>query len=147
MNGDGHLDLAVANSALDVTILLGDGTGDITEAATSPEHLREQPLATAVDDFNGDGNPDLALANSLPREVTILLGDGSGDFTEAPTSPEDAGEGPFAIAVGDFNGDGNLDLAVANRYSDDITILLGDGNGDFTEAPGSPLAAGDVPSI
>ncbi|MCA1684170.1 MAG: VCBS repeat-containing protein, partial [Actinobacteria bacterium] len=144
-NGDGSPDLAVADDFGGVIILLGDGTGDFTEAPTSPEDTGFFPNDVAVGDFNGDGNLDLAVANGGSDDVTILLGDGSGDFTEAPTSPEGAGSFPIAIAVGDFNGDGSLDLAVANVGSNDVTILLGDGTGDFTEAPGSPVAGGDSP--
>ena len=85
--------------------------------------------------------------SDAPGDVTILLGHGNGDFTEPPTSPELAGISPGDLAVGDFNGDGHLDLAVSSY--DGLTILLGDGTGDFTEAPtglarfGGELAVGD----
>jgi hypothetical protein len=75
----------------------------------------------AVGDFNGDGKPDLAVANFNSANVTILLGDGSGGFAASSVG---AGDGPFSVAVGDFNGDGKPDLAVANRSSDNVTILL-----------------------
>ena len=63
-------------------------------------------------DFNGDGKQDLAVANSDSDNVSILLGDGAGNFS-APTN-FDAGNDPYSVAVGDFNGDGKQDLAVAN---------------------------------
>ena len=78
------------------------------------------------------------MANTYSDDVTILLGNGAGDFTEAPGSTERTGVGPSAVAVGDFDGDGDLDLAVTNQVSDDVTILLGNGAGDFTEAARSP---------
>jgi FG-GAP-like repeat len=62
------------------------------------------------------------VVGPVPGGVTILLGDGTGNFTEAPTSPEGPGESPTAIAVGD--GDGDLDLAVGTDF-DDIRTLLG----------------------
>src|SRR5207249_1006621 len=82
------------------------------------------PVSVAVGDFNGDGNTDLAVANFRTNDVTILLGSGSGGFTEAAGSPIAAAARPFAVAVGDFNGDGKPDLAVANDSSGIVTILL-----------------------
>src|SRR6266700_561127 len=61
----------------------------------------------------------------------------------APAINFPAGHQPFAVAVADFNGDGKLDLVVANLGSDNVTILLGDGRGGFVEASGSPISAGD----
>ena len=88
----------------------------------------------AVGDFNGDGNSDLALgnpANSVDRsEVDVLLGDGTGGFGAASVFSSGGGC-PTSIAVGDFNGDGISDLAVANYYGG-VSILLGDGHGGFS---------------
>jgi predicted outer membrane repeat protein len=145
-NGDGKPDLAVANSGSDnVTILLGDGNGGFTEPAGSPVGTGSTPLSVAVGDFNGDGKPDLAVANSGSGNVTILLGDGSGGFSQPAGSPVGTGTYPISVGMGDFNGDGKLDLAVANEFSDNVTILLGDGSGGFTEAAGSPVSAGSLP--
>src|SRR4051812_48896439 len=72
------------------------------------------PLSVAVGDFNGDSNPDLAVANVSSNDVSILLGNGSGGFSPAPGSPLPAGSGPISVAVGDFNEDSDPDLAVAN---------------------------------
>jgi hypothetical protein len=107
------------------------------------------PVAVAVGDFNGDGIPDLAVANDsrfatgVPDSVTILLGNGDGTFTLQAESPT-IGDNPADITVGDFNGDGVLDLAVANLYVDTlepgtVTVLLGNGNGTFTPTPVSPV--------
>src|SRR6266852_4846443 len=68
------------------------------------------PSAVVVGDFNGDGKPDLAVANAGSANVSILLGNGDGTFQ--PAINFDAGLRPSFIAVGDFNGDGKLDLAV-----------------------------------
>ena len=54
----------------------------------------------------------------------LLLGNGDGTFTQAAASPYPAGHGPFQITTADFNGDGKLDLAVANRTDGTVSILL-----------------------
>src|ERR1700731_4093512 len=71
------------------------------------------PNSVEIADFTGDGNLDLVVANSGSNNVTILLGDGKGGFVEAKGSPFPAGHSPNDICVGDFNGDGNLDVAIA----------------------------------
>ena len=92
-----------------------------------------------IADFNRDRNPDLAIANSRSNNVTILLGDGKGGFVEAKGSPFPAGHSPNDICIGDFDGDGKLDLAIANHEVKYLTVLLGDGQGGFSPAPGSPV--------
>jgi Big-like domain-containing protein/VCBS repeat protein len=138
-NGDGKQDLAVANNGDNsVTILLGNGDGTF-RSVVSPL-MNSAPFAVVVADFNGDGFPDLAVARggtSLfgPGIVTILLGNGDGTFTEG-ASPF-AGDDPESIAVGDFDGDGIPDLAVANTeppvasINNFMTVLLGNGDGTF----------------
>jgi len=80
-----------------------------------------------VGDFNGDGKPDLAVANVYSDNVNVLLGNGDGTF-QAPVNYA-AGSGPASVAVGDLNGDGKPDLAVSN--SSGINVLLGNGDGAF----------------
>jgi hypothetical protein len=75
-----------------------------------------------VGDFNGDGILDIAAANRLSNDVTVLLGNGGGSF--GLQQRYTVGREPVSVIAGDFNGDGRLDLAVANRSSDDISILL-----------------------
>jgi hypothetical protein len=136
-NGDGKLDLAVANEGSNnLTILLGNGDGTFTPAASSPT-TGDEPTAVVVGDFNGDGKLDLAVASSGSNNLTILLGNGDGTFRPAAASPA-TGVDPLGVAVGDFNGDGKLDLAVANVGSNNVTILLGNGDGTFTPAASSP---------
>jgi hypothetical protein len=146
-NGDGHPDLAVAGEdSNDVSVLLGDGSGGFTVASGSPYAVGKGPLLPVVADFNGDGHPDIAVA-SRSRDVSVLLGNGSGGFTAAPGSPFAVGKLPYWPVVGDFNGDGHPDLAVSNLFSNGVSVLLGDGSGGFTAAPGSPLAVGKYPSL
>lgn len=124
-NGDGKLDLAVCGGlANTVTIFLGDGTGNFTVASGSPITVGNQPEAIVAADFNNDGKMDLAIANSNDGTVTLLLGNGDGTFTAASGSPYAVGQDPISIAAADFNGDGKLDLAVANLIDGTVSILL-----------------------
>jgi hypothetical protein len=99
-----------------------------------------------VGDINGDGRPDLAVATSRESptlsEVTILLGNGDGTFRKLPNGVETT-PSAYALALGDVNGDGRLDLAVTNRLSESISIVLGNGNGTFR--PQTTVAVGSGP--
>ena len=90
------------------------------------------PQSVAIGDFNGDGNPDLAVANNSSNNVSVLLGNGDGTFRTRVDYA--AGTGPQSIVTGDFNGDGKLDLAIANNGANNVSVLLGYGDGTFRTA-------------
>jgi hypothetical protein len=149
-NGDGKLDLAVTSAGYTgpqdvVNIFLGNGDGTFTAAPTPTFPTGAAPQAISVADVNGDGKLDLIIANNQGASLTILLGNGDGTFTAAPGSPVTVGNGPYAVAVADLNGDGKLDLVTANFGDNTLSILLGNGDGTFTPN-GSPVAVGTEPS-
>ena len=103
------------------------------------------PGPIAVADLNRDGKPDILVANQQSENLSVLLGDGKGHFLPSPHSPFPVGHLPNDIAIGDFNGDGNLDLVIPNHQTPYVTVLLGDGKGGFRPAPHSPFATQSYP--
>jgi YD repeat-containing protein len=148
-NGDGFLDVAVTNNSGTVSILLGDGAGNftLTNSFSAVASAGLRPLAIVTGDFNEDGKVDLAVTNIQPDgstlngSVLIFLGDGGGGFAAGATLT--VGQRPLSMTTGDFNNDGHLDLAVANKDSNNVSIWLGNGNGTF----GNPatVAVGAAP--
>jgi len=129
-NDDGNADLAVVNSGDNtVEILLGDGKGQFMPAPGKPISVGNSPSSLVVGDFNNDGVPDLAVANSADGTVSIFLGRPNGSFGLATTYS--VGSQPTDIIAGDFDGDGKLDLATADSGDNTVTILYGDGLGGF----------------
>ena len=131
-NGDGNQDLVTTNgNSGNVSILLGNGAGSFG-AATN--YGPGSPRRLAVGDFNLDGIPDLAVTHqeSDPNDfgVKVSLGDGAGGFGPPANFP--TGFSPDGVAIGDFNNDGNQDLAVADGFNNNMSILLGNGAGQFS---------------
>jgi len=97
--------------------------------------------------------PDVVLVNSTSNNISVLLGDGdanckpTGLFTEATGSPFAVGNNPRSVVVADFNGDGFLDLAVANQGDNSISLFRGNGDGTFAEFPGSPFKLTNTTTI
>jgi FG-GAP-like repeat/IPT/TIG domain len=146
-NGDGHPDVVACDQPWgespwwEAGVLLGDGAGGFAPRIGVPA-ITASCRDIAVGDFNGDGKQDLVTAFNVPFEdqgAGVLLGDGSGHFSAMTlyfTHLE-----PFAVAVGDLNGDGKEDLVAAQTLegTGELEVLLGDGAGGFAGAP-----AGDV---
>jgi hypothetical protein len=146
LNADNKQDVAVANfGSANVSVFLGDG-GGLSPAPGSPFASGGiGPIPVAVGDFNGDNKPDVAVANRLSDNVSVLLGSGNGALSPAPGSPfPSGGSTPEGIAVGDLNADNKQDVAVANDASGNVSVLVGDGNGGLRPAPGSPFATGGI---
>ncbi len=140
-NQDGKADVVTTN--LDdntVSILLGDGYGQLHDAPGSPFAAGSAPWAVAVDDMNHDGKADLVI---LPYEpdvkepgqvsVTILQGDGKGSFTKMNSSPLPLTgcRGPDRVATGDLNGDGFRDIAVLCAENNKLLLFFGAKDNSF----------------
>jgi len=161
VNHDGKLDVLVANfcgpvpcgggSLMGVSVLLGNGDGSFQTAVNYSSGGYEAD-AIAIADVNGDGKADIVVGNCSSGNagtcdsgsVGILLGNGNGTF-QAPVVYASGGAGATSVAVGDVNGDGKLDLVVANcsesgelcgaeATNGSIGVLLGNGNGTFQAA-------------
>ena len=141
-NDDGFLDVAVANyMEPEVSILLGDGTGALTPAST-PSGAGQNPAALVLGGFNSSGYLSLAEVNSSDLTLVSLLGSGNGTFQPSTGKPPATGRGPVAMATGDFNSDGILDLAVANQTDNTVSIYFGTGTGTFQSRVTYPVGAG-----
>lgn len=173
LDGDGLLDLAIANSnatgapgierdTVSVYINAGSGTagaGTPSAAALAPPveyPVGDRPEGIAAGDFDRDGVLDLATANFEGDTVSLLLGEGGasedespghigGNGTFTPVAPLRVPGGPRSVVARDLDGDGTVDLATANYRSSTISILEGAGDGSF-ELVGS-LATGRGPEV
>ena len=125
VDGDADLDLAVPTQSLPgVTILKNRGNGDLFQPTSSPELIGGSgPIDAAAADFDADGDLDLAVADSGSSDVTVLRNGGTGNFIEAPTSPEAANVGPNAVIAAPLDADADPDLAVAAFGADRLDIL------------------------
>jgi hypothetical protein len=157
-NGDGNPDLVATSECQDstcknggVSVLLGNGNGTF-QTAVSYNSGGAQADAVSVMDVNGDGNADLLVSNFCQNTtncnngvVSSLLGRGDGTF-RGPHAYSSGGQSAYSLVAADFNGDGNVDVVVAN--GEGTGVLLGNGDGSFQTAipyfPGGIfISAGD----
>ncbi|MBD3881130.1 VCBS repeat-containing protein [Phormidium tenue FACHB-886] len=134
-NNDGNQDIATANiNSNTVSVLLGTGTGTFRTAETF--RVGNQPNSIITADLNRDGRLDIvtANANSQAGSLSVLLGTGNGGFQVNTISDRSPRAEPFAVATGDFDKDGRLDLATVEAERGTLTLLFGDGRGDFGDA-------------
>lgn len=153
LDGDGKIDLAAITDMpsggprLAVRLGIGDGTFAPVRAALTPLD-GTYPSAIALGDFDRDGRLDAAVAHvfTVTGIVSVLRGDGAGDFTSFAGSPHDIGGGTLVISTGDLNGDGHLDLAAPVKPVGGTTasstpgVLLGTGDGGFRPGPTGSFA-------
>ena len=132
-NQDGFQDIVVANYGVanGISIFLGDGKGGVLTAFLSKLE-GVVPYRVTVGDMNRDGNQDIVTANYNNANVTVLFGNGKGQFSSSSNFA--VGSGPAELAVADVNRDNNLDIITPNYYSNDVSVLLGNGDGTFRSA-------------
>lgn len=138
-NANGYADLLVSNHLENtVTILLN--TGGVFDDNRN-FFVGSNPRGVVAGDWNNDGYPDFAVVNTDNNAVSIFQRDNvNASFAQATGSPISVGTDIFGIARGDFNRDGNQDLAIPSAFEDTVMhILLGNGDGIFIEPMNSPF--------
>lgn len=145
-NDDNILDIALTDPDCSeaegcVVILLGDGLGDFTESDNLPSG-GALPFELTRADFDRDGNQDLAVANTLSDNIQILEGNGDGAFTKGQTVPTGDETFPRSVQRGDFDGDRDQDLLVANAGTNRV-VLLENRSGTFRRT--TSVAVGSSP--
>ena len=160
VNADGKPDLVVAGGA-DISssdgavgVLLGNGDGTFQKPVTYSSGGQYAEFV-AISDVNGDGRPDLLVANGCVASncgqgaVAVMLGNGDGTF-RAPVQYSSGGVYPMSLSVVDLNGDGKFDVVTANNEKTgggggaEVGALLGNGDGTFQ--PATSYYAGGVPT-
>jgi Flp pilus assembly secretin CpaC len=144
----GQLDIAVVNEVDNsLTILVNQGAGTFLASAGSPISLGTArtttpaiapSIASAI--FTTSGFHDLLVSDSVTNTVEVLLSNGDDTFKQATGSPITVGQQPSTIVTGDFNGDGNVDFVATNFTDNTFSLFLGNGDGTFKQATGSPFA-------
>ena len=131
MNLDGKLDLITAPTTNQGGVALGngDGTFQAERTYTSGTSSVGAPVDTVIADYNGDGRPDMAIANGVDGTISIHLGNGDGTF-QARTTYAGSTDADHMVTA-DFNGDGKADLAVSSYNGANIKVLMGGGDGSF----------------
>jgi hypothetical protein len=131
LNGDGSLDLVTANTSTNnISVLLGDGKGNFSPAKLFP--VGGEPKAIALADFNRDGKLDVVTANFSSGTISVLFGNGDGTFQPQQTFA--AGIQTVSVVTGDMNNDGIPDIVVTNTQSENTDTFLSNGDGTFQAA-------------
>jgi hypothetical protein len=143
LTNSGNVDLVVADYLSDqIIVLLGNGDGTFRKPTTFSIAV---PIALAVGDFNNDGKEDLAVVEyggTGESVIAILLGDGTGKFRQSASYP--SGVETTGVAVADFNGDGNQDVAVANNAGN-VMVFFGTGKGTLKKPTSYALPGKSIP--
>jgi hypothetical protein len=153
LNRDGRMDLVVANTgaatnAIAIYFRSAAGTYPLTPSTTIGGTIAGAPVSVAVGDIDGDGDIDIVSANQSTNNITIFHQSGPGVF---PAGQVDTiggpgiTDGPSSVALGDINGDGQLDIVCADRTGNDLTVFIQNTTGGFASTPTFTLAASGSP--
>ncbi len=144
-NGDHKPDLAVVSASTDlVYVLLNNGDGTFLSPQTFV--VGTNPVDLKTQDLNGDGKLDLVVVNQSDNTISVLMGRGDGTFQFAVNYSTGQFSSPQSVAIGDFNGDGKLDLAVActDYPAYYVSIFLSNGDGSFQNPNFYPAGSGPI---
>jgi RHS repeat-associated protein len=146
LNGDGTLDVVAISSLNTAAIFLGNGDGSVNgstiiNGGTRDLFVGNEPQALALQDLNGDGKLDLIIANGSSNEVSVLFqssgaspNTGTVNFQPRLTLSTGSSSTPTALAMGDVNGDGIVDIVATKENDNTVAVLLNNGDGSFQSA-------------
>ena len=139
LDGDGDLDAVVANFIGEAeTVWRNDGTGSFSAHPTTPSFGGGDSYGVALGDLDGDGDLDALVATCCSQAETVWRNDGTGSFSAHPTTPSFGGGNSYGVALGDLDGDSDLDAVVANFIGEAETVWRNDGTGSFSAHPTTP---------
>ena len=149
LDGDGDLDAVVANNSGQAeTVWRNNGGGALSAHPTTPSFGVGDSADLALGDLDGDGDLDAVVANTNGQAETVWRNNGSGSFSAHPTTPSFGAGDSQSVALGDLDGDGDLDAVVANTNGQADTVWLNNGSGSFSAHPTTPsFGAGDSQSV
>jgi hypothetical protein len=149
LNNDGWSDLTVPCEQSDDARVFLNNSGAFTAAGMNVEALTDGNIPSPNDggDFDNDGEIDLVIGNTGNNKASILFGDGSGNFPNARKTSHTCGSTIRGVGVGDFNGDGWDDFVTANRFGNNLSIVLNNGNGTFAASVPKEAGAGEEYTI
>ncbi len=130
-NGDGRLDYAVMDHYR-IYVFFGSVNEDYLGMTSFTTGNNSSPRSVCIGDLNNDNRLDIVVANVGNNNIGVFLGLGFGDFADQTTFSTGNASEPYFVALGDFNNDNRMDIAVANYGSGNVGIFLGYGNGTFT---------------
>jgi hypothetical protein len=145
LDGDGDQDLAVANQGGGaVSVMKNNGNWSFAPQVTYA--VGSEPIHIKAADLDGDGDLDLAVANYKSASVSLLKNKGDGTFGSWQTLATAPGTyGPLSIAAIDLDGDGDIDLAVANDSAKNVSVFKNKGDGSFETRVNYPVGTGADP--
>jgi hypothetical protein len=145
-NNDNRLDIAVVNHGTnDVLVYFGFEHGVFYEGMPYSTGTGSGPQSLAIGDFNNDNRLDFVTANFYTDDIGVFLGYGNAPFGGITLYSIGSGSQPYAAAIGDFNNDGLLDVVIANYGTNNVDILLGNGDVGFSTMFSYPTGIGSAP--